>query len=328
MDPPAVVRGDVAKRLGSVVVGAVLRRVRAALLCEAVPVERSEGVVAVASPEDPCLVVLVPVDGQLEEVGTFAATHRWDVADLGPVFQVRRRQQGVILLVQEQGHDPLLGGLMPDHLRVAIGRGDVSDDRVLLVLGPRSAAVVAVDQALREGLSRGGVKQHQRLVFAGLQACGVVPVHDTGTGPAGAVLIREHGDGHVFPVYQVRADRMRPMRLLAGGPAAREPATRGVVIVEKVVLALVEYQSDRIVDPPLLHRVVELRTVGFVERPVADDRRSLHLVALRVLPLDVGNQDVRLRGHDGAAGVERKNRANDQDLHRRLSFVVDREETI
>ena len=116
-----------------------------------------------AAPEDPFRLRRIAIDGQGEEVGTFARAGHRHVAKFGPLFQIGRGEQGVSVSVEEQGHDPLLARGVPEHFGIAVVAGDMLEHRVAGVLGPSAAAVVAVGDRLREGTCPAEVKMQTRV---------------------------------------------------------------------------------------------------------------------------------------------------------------------
>src|SRR5580765_8449718 len=97
-----------------------------------------------------------------------------------PGFQIGRGEEGEIAALAIEGHDPSLGRRVPDDLGIAVLRSDVGQDRIARELGPGSAAIVAVGEALsewlalrlRRGPAGGGVKRDQRRLGAGLKSAG------------------------------------------------------------------------------------------------------------------------------------------------------------
>ena len=84
---------------------------------------------------------------------------------------------------------------MPNYLRIAVAPDDVLNNRVALIFRPASPPVVAIGDALRKrhrfrSVTPGrGIEIHQHRFIAGLESCGIVPIHDTGTGENSAEFI-------------------------------------------------------------------------------------------------------------------------------------------
>ena len=99
----------------------------------------------------------------LVEIG--AAGNALSDADQRPLAQVRRGEKvdGVPfpLRLHVEHHHPFLRRLVPDHFRVAIAAGDFFQHGIRGELR-EGATVVAVGEALRRGIARRGVKQHER----------------------------------------------------------------------------------------------------------------------------------------------------------------------
>src|SRR5262245_51079672 len=72
-------------------------------------------------------------------------------------------------------HHPALRWLVPDHLRVAIPRGDLRDDGVARELG-EGATVGAVRQALYRRVAGRRVEEHQRRLAVLAEAAGILPI--------------------------------------------------------------------------------------------------------------------------------------------------------
>ena len=117
----------------------------------------------------------------------------------GPVAQVGGGEQGEAVVIEVQHHHPAAARLVPEYARVAIEAGNVRQHRIVGMLAPGTAAVVAVRQTLRErpllvgGAAVGGIQRHQRRIVTALQAAGVVPVDDRRPGVHGAVFIGYEG---------------------------------------------------------------------------------------------------------------------------------------
>ena len=176
-----------------------------------------------------------------------------------PLDQVGRAEQGVVVLLHVQGHDPALGLGVPHDLGVAVMADDVIQHGVAVVFRPAVTAVGAEGDALAEGFAFGhrrlaagrGVDGHQRLLTTLLKAGGVVPIHHRGAGVHGAQLVRIEGDGELGPVHHVAADGVPPVHVSPVG------ADR-VVLVEHVIRAAVVDQAVRVVVPAAPRREVEL----------------------------------------------------------------------
>ena len=161
------------------------------------------------------------------------------------------------MLVRQHGdHDPAPRRLVPERLRIAEVLQAQIEHRVLGVLRPRPAAVVAVGEVLRLlAVSVSRVDGDEaRAVGPRCRAkpARVVPVDDDAARedhhPVGFV----QGDRQVLPVQQVGADGVAPAHM------APLLAQR-VVLVEQVVLALVEDEPVRVVHEVARWREVELR---------------------------------------------------------------------
>ena len=150
-------------------------------------------------------------------------------------------------------------------LAVAVVAGDMGDDGIVVVLGPRLAAVVAVGEALREPRPlrvgrrspRGGIYGHQRRLVAGLKSGRVLPIDDGRTGEDRAELI---GANRVFklpPMNEVVAHRMAP------GHVAPLDAV-GIVLKEEVILAAEEDEPIGVVEPVAASAEMELRAEQLV----------------------------------------------------------------
>src|SRR5262245_39479188 len=108
-------------------------------------VEATDDILAVGGVKHPLAFLFLPIESQLEEIGTFEKTV--DPALKLPGFQVLRRVEGDLAFAFEfviHRHHPRLRRFMPDEFRIA---PSVLHDRISFEFGPRPAAVVAEDDA-------------------------------------------------------------------------------------------------------------------------------------------------------------------------------------
>ena len=215
--------------------------------------------------QHPLGLLRVAVHGQREQVRALphpaGGAGRAEVAQVGPVLEVRGAVEGDFVLVGEgDRHQPALGGGVPEHLRVAeVVRADV-EDRVAGVLGPGGTAVGAVGEGLlllAGRLLRTGVHGDQGRVLPGPEAGGVVLVQHHAAGEDHFLVVLRNGQRELLPVGQVGADGVAPGHV-APGVAGR------VVLEEQVVPALVVDQSVGVVHPVLGRGEVELGPVLLV----------------------------------------------------------------
>jgi hypothetical protein len=206
--------------------------------CEPAAVEGPYHISAVPAPKHPAGVGGVSIDRQLEKIRTFVAAAKPNFLQRLPVPDVLRGQEHKIIRVKIQDHNPGLGRLVPDDLGVAVLGADMSYHGIVFVLDPRSAAVVAVSDALGEGpgdrcvLAGGGVEGNEDIFFAGPQARGIVPVYHSRARKNCAELVRLDGIGQLFPVYEVFTYGVSPGHV---SPIDAE----GIVLKEQVIFPFI-----------------------------------------------------------------------------------------
>ena len=154
-------------------------------------------------------------------------------------------------------------GSRKSRIEFVLDRFGVRHDRIAGVLRPAAPFVVAVGDALilkivSAGLFSDGVvvgeDRDERRSTVDAQPGGVFPVDYRATGKDVTQRIGIQGNGQVFPVYQIRAERMPPMH--------RPPYRAiGVVLVKEMILAFIVEHPIRIVHPMGRRREVKLRPV-------------------------------------------------------------------
>ena len=241
----------------------------------------------ICTQQHPLFLRGITVDWQLEKIRAFVEitrTYGIAIADTSqlPVFEVGRceKMDGVLLLPFDvEHHHPLLGGLVPDDFRIAIAAGDFFHHRVAMVFG-KCSAVGAIGEALRRRVAGGGVKEHEWRLAVLAEPTGIFPIHDRTAAEHWTHVIRQQFIAQFLPVNEVFADRVAPMHV------APSPAI-GVVLKEKMVLAIVKHAAVGVVIPAALRGKVKLPAKRFTVQAV----RLLEHVALlhaaerrRILP--------------------------------------------
>ncbi len=221
-----------------------------------------------ADDQHPLGLLGVAVDRKREQVGALphaaGGARGAEVALVGPLLEVGRGVEGDLALVREgDGHQPALGGGVPEDLGIAeVRRVDVQD-RVAGVLGPGGAAVGAEGEGLfllAGRLLLAGVDGDERRVGLGAEAGAVVLVEYDAAGKDHLVVVLGDGQRELLPVHQVGADRVTPRHVAPG-------VARRVVLEEQVILTLVPDQAVGVVHPVLRRGEVELGPVLLVVEP-------------------------------------------------------------
>ena len=248
----------------------------------------------------PLLVVLVAVDGQLEEVGALKLVGLLTVAlaesgDVVPVAQVVGAVEAH-LLIGRNNHVPLLHRCIPEYLRVAEVFQSVerSQHGVARILGEGASVVGAPCHALYLSVlvAGRGVEGHDGVLAV---AGGVVAVDDRRTGEDVAHGVAGDGGIELLPVEEVLADGVAPMHVAPLG-------TVGIVLEVEVILTVLVDHAVGVVHPTVGGREVIGGTVevGVGDIPVVAE---LHLSALQsqCVGLDVENLH---RGREAIAQLE------------------------
>mmetsp|Transcript_19879 Transcript_19879/g.49350 ORF Transcript_19879/g.49350 Transcript_19879/m.49350 type:complete len:223 (+) Transcript_19879:2-670(+) len=177
-------------------------------------------------------------------------------------------------------HEPLPGGRVPDHFRVAEGAEvGVGDDRVAGELFEGVAPVGAVRDRLRLRLLGrvGVVVRKERDDGPGAVSGGVFGINHCTTAENIAQTVGRERDGVVGPMDEVRARGMSPMH---GAPVG----AGGVELVIQMINAIQEEHAVGVVHPHFFGGEVEERAAGFEAREV---------VVGRLREVGVGGDEVR-----------------------------------
>ncbi|CDF21156.1 unknown [Prevotella sp. CAG:617] len=239
---------------------------------------------------DPLHAAPVAVDGQLHKVGTLKLVGLGTVAlaklaQVLPVLQVGGGVEAHVL-VGRHNHNPLLGGLVPEHLGVAEVLQPVKGGQngVVLIFGKGAAVVGAVGHALNLAVlvaGRGIEGNDGILAVAGR----VVLVHHRAAREDVAHRVARNGRLEVLPVYEVAADGVAPVHVAPLGAV-------GVVLEVEVILAVLIYQSVGVVHPAVGGGVVvngaEIVGIGGVEHVTYRQAVPAYGTFVHALDADLG----------------------------------------
>lgn len=239
---------------------------------------------------DPLHAALVAVDGQLHKVGTLKLVGLGTVAlaklaQVLPVLQVGGGVEAHVL-VGRHYHNPLLGGLVPEHLGVAEVLQPVKGGQngVVLIFGKGAAVVGAVGHALNLAVlvaGRGIEGNDGILAVSGR----VVLVHHRAAREDVAHRVARNGRLEVLPVYEVAADGVAPVHVAPLGAV-------GVVLEVEVILAVLIYQSVGVVHPAVDGGVVingaEIVGIGGVEHVTHRQAVPAYGTFVHALDADLG----------------------------------------
>ena len=163
-------------------------------------------------------------------------------------------------------HHPSLGAIGPEDFRIAkIGHVKIQD-RILSVLGPGSAAIIAKGEVLRlEGRARcglgsvRGIDCYETRLRAGAESTGVVLIDDGAAGKDHDAMLFRNSDRQFTPMHQIAADGVAPTHVT---PAVGE----GIELEEQMILAIEVDQTVGIVGPIARRGKMELGPIGLLVR--------------------------------------------------------------
>ena len=165
---------------------------------------------------------------------------------------------------QGDRHHPALLRLEPKYFRIAkIGHMQV-ENRILAILRPSSATIVAKSEILRlKGRARAArrrvpcVYSHHASLSAGTEAASVSAVDYRASGEDHDAVLFRQGDRQLFPMEQIGADCVAPTHM---SPFVAER----VELKEQMIFAVEVHYAIRIVRPMLTRREMKLWPVRLV----------------------------------------------------------------
>ena len=204
-----------------------------------------------------------PLVFNLQHVGTLPdttviAVFTAETAFFLPVLQIGRRPD-LHLLAHCQHHNPALGALVPEHLRVAEVGSVEGNHGVLLIFIKGASAVCRIGHRLGLSLSGRRVEGDDGIPA---EACRVVLVNHARAAEDGADGICLNGQGQSFPVDKILRYAVAPCHVLPQRAV-------GVVLIVQMPLAILIEHTVGIVHPAVQRCMVigraELLAVGRIK---------------------------------------------------------------